>query len=73
MALRYFARVYGACVWMWAAHVTPGEVVLEGVPPPACSTSAGCPPSADGADEVAERVREDWSAARMKVVLPDRT
>ena len=32
MASRYFARVYGACVWMWAAHLTPGEVALEGLP-----------------------------------------
>ena len=32
LALRYFARVHGVCVWMWAAHLSPGEVVLEGVP-----------------------------------------
>ena len=32
MALRYFARVYGVCVWMWTAHLVPGEIVLEGVP-----------------------------------------
>ena len=32
LALRYFARVYGVCVWMWTAHLMPGEIVLEGVP-----------------------------------------
>jgi 2-dehydropantoate 2-reductase len=70
MALRYFARVYGACVWMWAAHLTPGEVVLEGVPRTGVF-HVGRVPAGPGPDEVAERVREDWSAARMRVALPD--
>src|SRR5690242_21117665 len=30
LALRYFARVYGAGVWMWANHTVPGRVVLSG-------------------------------------------
>ena len=32
LALRYFARVFGVCVWMWAAHLDPGEVIVEGSP-----------------------------------------
>ena len=69
MALRYFARVYGACVWMWAAHLTPGEVVLEGVPRSGMFHLGRVPPGPGG--EVTERVRGDWSSARFRVVLPD--
>ncbi|CAN3127216.1 ketopantoate reductase family protein [Mycobacterium sp. smrl_JER01] len=31
-ALRLFARVFGVCVWMPAAHVKPGEVIVESWP-----------------------------------------
>ncbi len=69
MALRYFARVYGACVWMWAAHLTPGEVVLEGVPRSGVF-HLGRVPASPGPDELLERVRDDWSTARLRIVLP---
>jgi 2-dehydropantoate 2-reductase len=69
MALRYFARVYGACVWMWAAHLTPGEVVLEGVPRSGVFHIGRIPTAP--VDEVLERVRDEWSPARLKVVLSD--
>jgi 2-dehydropantoate 2-reductase len=68
MALRYFSRVYGACVWMWAAHLTPGEVVLEGVPRTGVFHLGRVP--AAPTDGVLERVREDWTAARMRIALP---
>ena len=32
IALRYFARVYGVCVWLPAVHLNPGEVVARGTP-----------------------------------------
>jgi 2-dehydropantoate 2-reductase len=67
MALRYFARVYGACVWMWAAHLTPGEVVLEGVPRSGVFHIGRVP--AAPVDDVLGRVSEDWSTARLKVLL----
>lgn len=70
MALRYFRRVYGACVWMWAAHVTPGEIVLEGVPRSGVF-HIGRMPAIPGSDDLAERIRDDWSTARLKIVLPD--
>lgn len=69
MALRYFARVYGAVVWMWAAHLTPGEVVLEGVPRTGVFHVGPVPTRPH--DEVTHRIREDWTAARMRVALPD--
>ena len=69
MALRYFARVYGAVVWMWAAHLAPGEVGVEGGPRAGVCHLGPVP--AGPQDEVTHRVREDWTAARMRVALPD--
>ena len=69
MALRYFDRVFGACVWMWAAHLTPGEVLLEGVPRTGVFHVGRVP--AAPVDPVLEQLRDDWTAARMRVVLPD--
>ena len=72
MALRYFARVYGVCVWMWAAHLTPGEVIVEGVPDSGMFHIGRVPTTA--ADEVDARfldqVRSDWTAALLRTVLP---
>ncbi|ORA19951.1 2-dehydropantoate 2-reductase [Mycobacterium arosiense ATCC BAA-1401 = DSM 45069] len=31
-ALRYFARVFGICVWLPAVHVEPGEVIVRSWP-----------------------------------------
>jgi 2-dehydropantoate 2-reductase len=72
MALRYFARVYGVCVWMWAAHLTPGEVILEGVPASGVFHIGRVPAaSADEADaEFLDQLRGDWTPARLTTVLP---
>ncbi len=32
MALRYFTRVVGVCVWMPSVHLVPGEVIIRGGP-----------------------------------------
>jgi 2-dehydropantoate 2-reductase len=53
---------------MWAAHLTAGEVVLEGVPRTGVFHIGRVP--AAPTDEVLERARQDWSAARMRVALP---
>jgi 2-dehydropantoate 2-reductase len=70
LALRYFARVYGVCVWMWTAHLVPGEIVLEGVPVTGVF-HIGRVPAGDGPDELLHRVGEEWNRARLKTVLPD--
>ena len=70
LALRYFARVYGVCVWMWTAHLVPGEIVLEGVPVTGVFHT-GRVPAGDGPDEFLHRLRDDWNRARLKTVLPD--
>jgi 2-dehydropantoate 2-reductase len=72
LALRYFARVYGVCVWMWAAHLTPGEVILEGVPASGVFHVGRVPArSADDADAgFLDQLRSDWTPARLTTVLP---
>ena len=72
MALRYFARVYGVCVWMWAAHLTPGEVIVEGVPASGVFHIGRVPATAaDEADAgLLDQVRNDWTTARLTTVLP---
>jgi 2-dehydropantoate 2-reductase len=72
MALRYFARVYGVCVWMWTAHLSPGEIILRGVPASGVFHIGRVPATpADEADaQFLDRVRSDWTAARLTTVLP---
>ncbi len=72
MALRYFDRVYGVCVWMWAAHLTPGEVILEGVPASGVFHIGRVPvPVADEADaRFLDKLRRNWTPARLTTVLP---
>ena len=72
MASRYFARVYGACVWMWAAHLTPGEVALEGLPNSGMFHIGRVPAAvADDQDrQFLEGLREDWTGARLTTRLP---
>jgi 2-dehydropantoate 2-reductase len=72
MALRYFARVYGVCVWMWAAHLTPGEVILEGVPASGMFHIGRVPvATADEADgRFLDQLGSEWTPARLTTVLP---
>lgn len=72
MALRYFARVYGACVWMWAAHLTPGEVVLEGLPASGMFHIGRVPAAiADDQDrQFLAGLRDDWTGSRLTTRLP---
>ncbi len=72
LASRYFARVYGVCVWMWAAHLDPGEVIIEGVPNSGLFHLGRVPAAlADDTDQaLLSSVKADWDAARLPVVLP---
>jgi 2-dehydropantoate 2-reductase len=72
MALRYFARVYGVCVWMWAAHLTPGEVILEGVPASGVFHIGRVPATAANEADAGllDQVRSDWTPSRLTTVLP---
>ena len=72
MALRYFSRVYGVCVWMPAVHLVPGEVIVRGAPKSGMLHVGRVPARPDEQDRrLLARVREDWTAARFDVPLPD--
>ncbi|GAA1833876.1 ketopantoate reductase family protein [Microlunatus capsulatus] len=72
MALRYFARVYGVCVWMPAVHLTPGEVIVRGAPRSGMLHVGRVPAPADERDEaLLAQVQQDWTAANYDVPLPE--
>ncbi len=73
LALRYFARVYGACVWMWANFTRPGRVILSGSPTRGLFHLGRVPAaSTDGADvALLDRIRSDWAPAALDVRVPD--
>jgi 2-dehydropantoate 2-reductase len=73
LALRYFARVYGACVWMWANHTVPGRVILSGSPTLGMFHIGRVPAaSSNEADaRLLETIRQDWAKAALDVRVPD--
>jgi 2-dehydropantoate 2-reductase len=72
MALRYFSRVYGVCVWMPAVHLVPGEVIVRGAPTSGMLHVGRVPARTDERDRrLLDQVRDDWTAARFDVPLPD--
>jgi 2-dehydropantoate 2-reductase len=72
LALRYFRRVFGACVWMWANYTKPGRVILSGSPTLGMFHVGRVPAaSADDSDaELLSSIRREWSAAALDVRLP---
>ncbi|OBI39771.1 ketopantoate reductase family protein [Mycobacterium colombiense] len=73
-ALRYFARVFGICVWLPAVHLEPGEVIVRSWPiagqfhlarwPAAVTTAADA--------DLVTALAETWSAAGIRTrVTPD--
>ena len=69
MALRYFARVVGVCVWMPSVHLTPGEVIIRGGPRSGM-LHLGSVPSGRERDLLAD-VSADLVAANFDAPLPD--
>jgi 2-dehydropantoate 2-reductase len=72
-ALRYFARVYGVCVWCPAVHVEPGEVIVRCWPTVGQFHVARWPAAARTDEDTAflEGLQRDWTAAGAAVRLPD--
>jgi len=72
LAARYVRRVFGVCIWMPATHLTPGEVVLRGVPISGILHLGRVPGAAvDPADlALLEEVAADWRRANFDVALP---
>lgn len=69
MALRYFARVVGVCVWMPAVHLEPGEVIVRGTPTRG-TFHLGSYPAGDHEHEVLDAVERDWTAAGFLISRP---
>ena len=73
LALRYFARVYGVCVWLPAARLRPGEVVVRGVPVFGVLHLGRVPARLAGGEDAARlaRIAGDWTAAEFDIRLPE--
>lgn len=73
MALRWFRRVYGVCVWMPAALLTPGEVIVRSAPARAVLHVGRIPVTltteADRA--LLDRIAADWARAGIQAPQPD--
>ncbi|WP_239591391.1 ketopantoate reductase family protein [Mycolicibacterium tusciae] len=73
LALRYFARVYGVCIWCPAAHIEPGEVIVRSWPVVGQFHISRWPASistAQDADFLAA-LQTSWCQAGINVRLPE--
>jgi 2-dehydropantoate 2-reductase len=68
LALRYFRRVYGMCVWLPATHLEPGTVVSSGTPL-AGMLPVGRYPS--GVDATVEQIGADLANSRFLAPVSD--
>lgn len=66
-ALRWFARVYGVCVWLPATFLEAGVVAAEGYPYPGMLHLGRFPA---GQDDTARSLAEDLSASGFATRLP---
>ena len=73
IALRYFDRVFGVCVWMPAVMIEPGEVIVRGAPLRGVFhiSRYGAAVDAEADAELLKSVQADWTTAGCNVVLPD--
>ena len=69
MALRYFARVVGVCVWMPAVHLRPGEVIIRNGPRSGLLHLGSVPPGREA--RLLPTVSTDLIAATFDAPLPD--
>jgi 2-dehydropantoate 2-reductase len=72
-ALRYFARVFGICVWLPAVHLEPGEVIVRSWPVAGQFHISRWPASVSTPDDATllTALAETWSAAGILVNTPD--
>jgi 2-dehydropantoate 2-reductase len=72
IALRYFERVFGACVWLPAVHLTPGEVGVRIAPASGMFIIGRYALRATTEDEVLlETIRADWGLSGFVVHVVD--
>lgn len=68
IALRYFARVVGVCLWLPSVHLVPGEVIIRGGPKSGMLHLGSVPQGQDQA--LLQEVAGDLEAANFDVPLP---
>ena len=72
IALRYFARVFGVCVWLPAVHLVPGEVILRIGPTSGVFIIGRYGAATDAADDrLLATIAEDWTARSFTVHVVD--
>ncbi|MDG4663788.1 2-dehydropantoate 2-reductase N-terminal domain-containing protein [Mycobacterium sp. 236(2023)] len=71
-ALRYFARVFGVCVWMPASFPSPGEVIVRSWPVAGQFHIARWPAALTSAEDrvLVDEIAAGWSAAGILVQQP---
>lgn len=75
IALRYFERVFGVCVWFPAVQIEPGEVIVRGAGPVRGIFHVGrygVSPDPAGDEELLDRIGKDWDSAGCRIARPDR-
>ena len=73
LVLRYFARVYGVCVWCPATFLSPGEIIVR-FGPQSASLHVGRVPAAlaDAADaRLLADLEAEWESANLEITLPE--
>jgi len=72
IALRYFDRVFGVCVWFPTVMVEPGEVLVRGAALRGIFHIGryGISPDPRGDTAMMDALRRDWMAADFEVVQP---
>lgn len=72
IALRYFRRVFGVCVWLPAVHLVPGEVFLRATPYTGLLHVGRVPARLTDPDDHAllAELKRDWERAPLAVPLP---
>ena len=70
---RYFARVYGVCVWCPALYLSPGEIVARFAPRSAAMHLSRVPASltTDADRQLLAGVAGDWRSANLDAFTPD--
>ena len=73
MALRLFRRVVGACVWLPATHLEPGEVAVRIAPQSGIFILGAYPPrpAPDDVAAVLDAVARDWTGATFGIHVVD--
>lgn len=73
LALRYFAHVYGVCVWCPAVHINPGEVIVRSWPMVGTFHISRWPASISTAQDAdfLSALQKTWSEAGVNVRLPE--